>query len=130
MASWWSPPVLCGNRNFEGRVHAQVKANYLASPPLVVAYALAGSMLTDITTEPLGTGKDGKPVYLKDVWPTPQEVDATVRTGRHRRDVQELYADVFAGDEHWNAIGADKAAMTYSWDDSRPTSSCRPTSPA
>ena len=109
--------VLSGNRNFEGRVHAQVKANYLASPPLVVAYALAGSMLTDITTEPLGTGKDGKPVYLKDVWPTPQEVDAMVRKAVTAEGFKSSYADVFAGDEHWARIGADSAAMTYSWDD-------------
>ena len=110
--------VLSGNRNFEGRVHAQVKANYLASPPLVVAYALAGSMLTDITTQPLGTGRDGKPVYLKDVWPTPQEVDATVRKAVTAEGFKSSYADVFAGDEHWAGIGADSAAMTYSWDDS------------
>ena len=110
--------MLSGNRNFEGRVHAQVKANYLASPPLVVAYALAGSMLTDITTEPLGTGKDGQPVYLKDVWPTPQEVDATVRKAVTAEGFKSSYADVFAGDEHWAGIGADSAAMTYSWDDS------------
>ena len=97
--------VLSGNRNFEGRVHAQVKANYLASPPLVVAYALAGSMLKDITTEPLGIGKDGKPVYLKDVWPTPQEVDATVRAAVTAEGFKASYADVFAGDEHWAAIG-------------------------
>ena len=110
--------VLSGNRNFEGRVHAQVKANYLASPPLVVAYALAGSMLTDVTTEPLGTGSDGKPVYLKDVWPTPQEVDAAVRQAVTSEGFKASYADVFAGDAQWASIGADSAAMTYSWDDS------------
>jgi aconitate hydratase len=110
--------VLSGNRNFEGRVHAQVKANYLASPPLVVSYALAGSMLKDITTEPLGMGKDGKPVYLKDVWPTPQEVDAAVRSAVTAEGFKASYADVFAGDEHWAAIGSDQAAMTYSWDES------------
>jgi aconitate hydratase len=110
--------VLSGNRNFEGRVHALVKANYLASPPLVVAYALAGSMTKDITTEPLGMGKDGKPVYLKDVWPTPQEVDQAVRSAVTAEGFKASYADVFAGDEHWAAIGADKAAMTYSWDES------------
>jgi aconitate hydratase len=110
--------VLSGNRNFEGRVHAQVKANYLASPPLVVAYALAGSMLTDITTEPLGTGKDGKAVYLKDIWPTPREVDAAVRAAVTAEGFTSSYADVFAGDAHWAAIGADSAAMTYSWDES------------
>ncbi|MFL5335889.1 MAG: aconitate hydratase AcnA, partial [Geminicoccaceae bacterium] len=109
--------VLSGNRNFEGRVHAQVKANYLASPPLVVAYALAGSMLTDITTQPLGTGRDGRPVYLKDVWPTPQEVDATVRKAVTAEGFKSSYADVFAGDEHWGRIGSDNTAMTYSWDD-------------
>jgi aconitate hydratase len=108
--------VLSGNRNFEGRVHAQVKANYLASPPLVVAYALAGSMLKDITTEPLGTGKDGQPVYLKDVWPTPSEVDDTVRRAVTAEGFKASYADVFAGDEHWAAIGNDNTAMTYSWD--------------
>ncbi|MCK9909237.1 aconitase family protein, partial [Microbacteriaceae bacterium K1510] len=66
--------VLSGNRNFEGRIHALVKANYLASPPLVIAYALAGTVDIDLTTEPIGTGKDGQPVYLKDIWPTPQEI--------------------------------------------------------
>ncbi|HEX6011230.1 MAG TPA: aconitase family protein, partial [Geminicoccaceae bacterium] len=109
--------VLSGNRNFEGRVHAQVKANYLASPPLVVAYALAGSLRTDITTEPLGTGKDGQPVHLKDVWPTPQEVDAAVREAVTAEGFKASYADVFAGDEHWAAVGAgNAAAMTYGWD--------------
>ncbi len=110
--------VLSGNRNFEGRVHAQVKANYLASPPLVVAYALAGTMLKDITTEPLGVGKDGSPVYLKDVWPTPQEVDAAVRSAVTSEGFKSSYADVFSGDIHWASIGSDNAAMTYSWDDS------------
>src|ERR1700746_1824084 len=71
--------VLSGNRNFEGRIHPLVRANYLASPPLVVAYALAGRMDIDLTKEPLGNGSDGKPVYLKDIWPTPQEVESTVR---------------------------------------------------
>ena len=110
--------VLSGNRNFEGRVHAQVKANYLASPPLVVAYALAGSLLRDITTEPLGTGRDGGPVYLKDVWPTPLEVDAAVRAAVTSEGFKSSYADVFSGDVHWASIGSDNAAMTYSWDDS------------
>jgi len=71
--------VLSGNRNFEGRIHPLVRANYLASPPLVVAYALAGRMDMDLTTEPLGNDPQGQPVYLKDVWPTPQEIEATVR---------------------------------------------------
>jgi aconitate hydratase len=108
--------VLSGNRNFEGRVHAQVKANYLASPPLVVAYALAGSLRTDVTAEPLGTGKDGRPVHLKDVWPTPQEVDAAVRAAVTAEGFKASYADVFAGDERWAAVGSDNAAMTYGWD--------------
>ena len=110
--------VLSGNRNFEGRVHAQVKANYLASPPLVVAYALAGSMRRDLTTEPLGEGGDGKPVHLRDVWPSPREVDAAVRRAVTAEGFKASYADVFAGDERWAAIGSDNAAMTYSWDES------------
>jgi len=109
--------VLSGNRNFEGRIHPQIKANYLASPPLVVAYALAGSMRTDITTEPLGQGKDGRPVYLKDIWPTPQEVDLAVRQAVTADMFASSYADVFAGDERWKAIGAGEAGMTYDWDD-------------
>ncbi len=109
--------VLSGNRNFEGRVHPQVKANYLASPPLVVAYALAGSMLKDITTEPLGTGSDGKPVYLKDVWPTPQEVDKVVREAVDQAMFKSSYGDVFSGDERWRAIAASEAGLTYDWDE-------------
>ncbi len=109
--------VLSGNRNFEGRVHPQVKANYLASPPLVVAYALAGSMLKDITTEPLGTGSDGKPVYLKDVWPTPHEVDKVVREAVDQAMFKSSYADVFSGDERWRAIAASEAGLTYDWDE-------------
>jgi aconitate hydratase len=94
-----------------------VKANYLASPPLVVAYALAGSMRKDITTEPLGEGKDGKPVYLKDVWPSASETDAAVRAAVSSEMFQSSYADVFAGDAHWAAIGSDKAEMTFGWDE-------------
>jgi aconitate hydratase len=109
--------VLSGNRNFEGRVHPQVKANYLASPPLVVAYALAGTMLKDITTEPLGTGREGQPVYLKDVWPTPREVDEAVHKAVTAEMFASSYADVFAGDERWKAIGAGETGMTYDWDD-------------
>ena len=77
-AAWWSPAVLSGNRNFEGRVHPEVRANYLASPPLVVAYALAGRMDIDWETEPVGTGRDGKAVFLRDIWPTHEEVPAVV----------------------------------------------------
>ncbi len=108
--------VLSGNRNFEGRVHPQVKANYLASPPLVVAYALLGSMTKDITTEPLGQGKDG-PVYLKDLWPTPKEVDEAVLAAVDRDMFESSYADVFAGDERWAAIASDESSMTYDWDE-------------
>ena len=81
--------VLSGNRNFEGRIHPQVKMNYLASPPLVVAYALAGNMKIDITKEPLGKGKDGKPVYLKDIWPTSKEVHDLIATHVDVGDVQD-----------------------------------------
>jgi aconitate hydratase len=107
--------VLSGNRNFEGRVHQQVKANYLASPPLVVAYALAGSMLRDITTEPLGMGKDG-PVYLKDVWPTNQEITDTIRKTLTPEMFRKRYADVFKGDAMWQKMGGG-SGMTYKWED-------------
>ncbi|NBB70419.1 MAG: aconitate hydratase AcnA [Alphaproteobacteria bacterium] len=107
--------VLSGNRNFEGRVHPQVKANYLGSPPLVVAYALLGSMQKDIWTEPLGQGKDG-PVYLKDVWPDPHEVDEVVQACVQPGMFVESYKDVFTGDERWAAIAGDAAGMTYDWD--------------
>ncbi len=109
--------VLSGNRNFEGRVHAQVKANYLASPPLVVAYALAGSIRRDITREPLGTDREGRPVYLADVWPSPQEVDAAVRGAVSADLFRKSYAEVFKGDEHWERIGPKEAGLTYTWDD-------------
>ncbi|MBL8806124.1 MAG: aconitate hydratase AcnA [Rhodospirillales bacterium] len=105
--------VLSGNRNFEGRVHAQVKANYLASPPLVVAYALAGSLLKDITTEPLGMGKDG-PVYLKDVWPSNQEIADTIQKTLSAKMFRERYANVFKGDANWQKMGSS-AGMTYNW---------------
>jgi aconitate hydratase len=85
--------VLSGNRNFEGRVHANVRANYLASPPLVVAYALAGTIRKDLTREPIGTGRDGQPVYLKDIWPTQKEVNDTVHAAVTRRMFQERYGE-------------------------------------
>jgi aconitate hydratase len=107
--------VLSGNRNFEGRVHPQVKANYLASPPLVVAYALAGSMLRDITTEPLGMGKDNKPVYLKDVWPSNAEITETIRKTLTPDMFRKRYANVFKGDSRWQKMGTT-AGMTYKWD--------------
>ena len=105
--------VLSGNRNFEGRVHPLVKTNWLASPPLVVAYALAGSVRIDLTRDALGTGKDGQPVYLKDIWPTQSEIAqaiAQVDTAMFRKE----YAEVFAGDEKWQAIDVPKAD-TYAW---------------
>ena len=96
--------VLSGNRNFEGRVQQQVRANYLASPPLVVAYALAGSMNIDLTTEPIGTGKDGQPVYLKDIWPTSAELQATMAAAVTSSHFVKQYADVFRGDERWQKL--------------------------
>jgi aconitate hydratase len=106
--------VLSGNRNFEGRVNPDVKANFLASPPLVVAYALAGSMKIDITTEPLGTGKDGQPVYLKDVWPSNHEIAEIVRTHVTPEMFKGRYSDVFKGDEHWQGIAVE-GGETYAW---------------
>jgi aconitate hydratase len=96
--------VLSGNRNFEGRVQQQVRANYLASPPLVVAYALAGTMTLDLTTEPLGTGTDGEPVYLRDIWPTEQEVQETMLGAVKAEHFLAQYADVFKGDERWQKL--------------------------
>jgi aconitate hydratase len=96
--------VLSGNRNFEGRVQQQVRANYLASPPLVVAYALAGTMNLDLTNEPLGTGKDGKPVYLREIWPTERELQETMMTAVKSEQFVHQYADVFRGDERWQNL--------------------------
>jgi len=108
--------VLSGNRNFEGRVHPEVKMNFLASPPLVVAYALAGTLNLDLTTEPLGTGSDGKPVYLKDIWPTPAEIQAFIAKSVDSAMFRKGYASVFTGDEHWNSIKVP-AGKIYSWND-------------
>ncbi len=107
--------VLSGNRNFEGRVHAQVRAAYLASPPLVVAFALAGRVDVDLTTEPLGTGSDGQPVYLADIWPSREEVEATMAEAIGPDVFSSNYASVFDGDEHWKAMAAPTGA-TYAWD--------------
>jgi aconitate hydratase len=107
--------VLSGNRNFEGRVNPLVKANYLASPPLVVAYALAGTVDLDLTSEPLGTGKDGKPVYLKDVWPTNKEVADAVEKHLTRDTFVKRYEDVFAGDAAWQAIKVSPSEL-YAWE--------------
>ncbi|MBU2935518.1 MULTISPECIES: aconitate hydratase AcnA [Pacificibacter] len=106
--------VLSGNRNFEGRISPDVRANYLASPPLVVAYALAGDMNIDLTTEPLGTDKDGNDVYLKDIWPTNEEISALVEQTVTREAFLKKYADVFKGDEKWQAVEVS-GSETYDW---------------
>ena len=106
--------VLSGNRNFEGRVNPDVKANYLASPPLVVAYAIAGSLLVDLTKNDLGADQEGNPVYLKDIWPTSQEVAELVRSVVTRDMFEARYKDVFKGDARWQAIGG-KPSLTYGW---------------
>ncbi|KAB0681191.1 aconitate hydratase AcnA [Aureimonas leprariae] len=108
--------VLSGNRNFEGRVNPDVRANYLASPPLVVAYAIAGSLFVDITKQPLGKGSDGQDVYLKDIWPTTQEIAEIVRKTVTRDLFESRYSDVFKGDNHWQGI-AVSGGLTYQWDD-------------
>ncbi|PSJ62074.1 aconitate hydratase AcnA [Pseudaminobacter soli (ex Li et al. 2025)] len=108
--------VLSGNRNFEGRVSPDVQANYLASPPLVVAYALAGTVTKDLTTEPIGEDKDGKPVFLKDIWPSTQEIDEFIAKNVTRELFARKYADVFKGDENWQKVQAP-SGQTYTWDD-------------
>ncbi|WP_001151961.1 aconitate hydratase AcnA, partial [Acinetobacter baumannii] len=107
--------VLSGNRNFEGRVHPLVKTNWLASPPLVVAYGLVGNIRTDLTTQPIGQGKDGQPVYLKDIWPSQAEIDAVLQKVNTDMFHKE-YAAVFDGDESWQAIQIPKS-KTYEWAD-------------
>ncbi|HWE89553.1 MAG TPA: aconitate hydratase AcnA [Pseudonocardiaceae bacterium] len=106
--------VLSGNRNFEGRINPDVKMNYLASPPLVVAYALAGSMDVDITTEPLGADQDGKPVYLADIWPSPQEIEQVIDGAISSEMFTQDYADVFAGDERWQSLPTP-SGKTFEW---------------
>jgi aconitate hydratase len=108
--------VISGNRNFEGRVSPDVQANYLASPPLVVAYALAGSIQMDLTTQPIGQGSDGKDVYLKDIWPSNKEIQSFIRENVTRAIFEAKYADVFKGDAHWQAVDAP-TSETYAWDD-------------
>ncbi|HEX3150598.1 MAG TPA: aconitate hydratase AcnA [Gemmataceae bacterium] len=108
--------VLSGNRNFEGRVHAEVRANYLASPPLVVAYALAGRIDIDFDKEPIGIGRDGKDVFLKDIWPTREEVSAVVRKHLKRDQYERIYASVFEGDNNWKALQVPTGSR-YEWDD-------------
>ncbi len=108
--------VLSGNRNFEGRVNPHTKANYLASPPLCVAYALAGNVGIDLKTEPLGTGSDGQPVYLKDVWPTNAEIDAVMKQCLTAEMFRTRYADVFKGPEQWQKLPVPEG-LTYAWED-------------
>jgi aconitate hydratase len=108
--------VLSGNRNFEGRVNPDVRANYLASPPLVVAYALAGSMTIDLTSEPLGHDKKGNPVFLSDIWPSAKEVAGVVRSHVTRKAFAKRYKDVFKGDASWRKIKVTEG-LTYAWDD-------------
>jgi len=110
--------VLSGNRNFEGRVHANVRANYLASPPLVVAYALLGTMNEDITTAAIGTSKDGKAVYLRDIWPTNKEIADTVAASLSREQFLKRYGEVFKGPAQWQAIEVSSDINTYRWSDS------------
>jgi aconitate hydratase len=107
--------VLSGNRNFEGRIHPLVRANYLASPPLVVAYALAGRMDVDLTTEPLGNDTAGKPVFLKDIWPSPQEIETTVRAAVTTAQYSKEYAEVYEGDARWKSMPIPEGDI-YKWD--------------
>jgi aconitate hydratase len=107
--------VLSGNRNFEGRIQSQVRANYLASPPLVVAYALAGKMQIDLTSEPLGTGSDGQPVYLRDIWPAEREIQQTMLSSVRRDMFQDQYAHVFDGDARWRSLPVPQGEA-FAWD--------------
>ncbi|SHM97812.1 aconitate hydratase AcnA [Roseibium suaedae] len=106
--------VLSGNRNFEGRVNPDVRANYLASPPLVVAYAIAGNLNINLTSDPLGEDRDGNPVFLKDIWPTTEEISSLIRSSITEEMFRERYGDVFKGDKHWQAIKVE-GGLTYKW---------------
>jgi aconitate hydratase len=107
--------VLSGNRNFEARIHGDVKANYLASPPLVVAYALAGRMDVDLLEEPLGRGSDGEDVFLRDIWPSREEIDEVIGSSVRGEMYEDVYADVFTGDERWRALETPEGEL-YAWD--------------
>jgi aconitate hydratase len=107
--------VLSGNRNFEGRIQSQIKANYLASPPLVVAYALAGSMDCDLNNEPLGLDSAGRPVYLSEIWPSRMEIEEAMRTGVQSQMFRDKYADVFAGDDTWRSLEVPTGDQ-FAWD--------------
>ncbi len=109
--------VLSGNRNFEGRIHPQVKMSFLASPPLVVAYALAGTVDIDLTTQPIGTGSDGEPVYLADIWPGGEEIASTVSASMDTESYRKRFAEIFAGDERWNTLPVPEGDL-YEWDES------------
>ncbi len=111
-----SSAVLSGNRNFEGRIHPQVKMNFLASPPLVVAYALTGSMCTDLTSEPLGTGKGGSPVYLKDIWPSQKEISGLIFGNIDSGMFSNVYGQVFDGDRNWNSLKVPTGEI-YHWEE-------------
>jgi aconitate hydratase len=110
--------VLSGNRNFEGRIHPQVRASYLASPPLVVAYALAGTVDIDLRTEPLGRDKEGRPVFLRDIWPSSEEVRQTVASSVDAGIFKETYDHIFDGEERWAALQVPASAL-YEWDEAR-----------
>jgi aconitate hydratase len=117
--------VLSGNRNFEGRIHPLVRANYLASPPLVVAYALAGRMDFDMATESLGNDRTGKPVYLRDIWPTPKEVEETVRKAVNTEMYRKEYGEIFEGDERWQGLQVPEGDL-YAWDSKSTYIKCPP----
>jgi aconitate hydratase len=108
--------VLSGNRNFEGRIHSETKMNFLTSPPLVIAYALVGTLNANLLEEPLGTGSDGEPVYLRDIWPSTEEVDRVVAECVQADMFRKGYADVFTGDDNWRSLDVPQAAM-FAWDD-------------
>src|SRR5262249_52852534 len=108
--------VLSGNRNFEGRINSEVRANYLMSPPLVVAFALAGRIDFDPQAEPIGNGKDGKAVYLRDIWPTQKEVDDTIQRAVQASHYKKTYSEVFEGDHRWRGLNVPKGE-TFVWDD-------------
>src|SRR4029077_1931058 len=108
--------VLSGNRNFEARIHGEVKANYLASPPLVVAHALAGRVDLDLVNEPLGQGSDGEDVFLRDLWPSRDEIDAVIGESVQGQMYTDVYADVFTGDERWGGLDTPEGEL-YAWDE-------------
>ncbi len=109
--------MLSGNRNFEGRINSEVRANYLASPPLVVAYALAGTMDFDMEHDPLGNDRQGRPVYLKDLWPSQREIQDTILKSVRSDMFQTKYAEVFQGDERWSSLPVPEGDL-YRWDES------------